>query len=84
MHPKMLKAMKAKQKRPVDPNAPPRPTLLGHEKVLKDTKSEVARLHQEVTELRQRIDAAESKLRSQNQYLNQLHQYVSRHITKRV
>lgn len=72
----MLKAMKAKQKRPVDPLAPPRPTLLGHEKVLKDTKTEISRLEMEMLELRRRIDNAETKIRNQNQYLNQLHQFI--------
>lgn len=31
----IFSAMRAKKKRPVDPNAPPRPTLLGHEKEMK-------------------------------------------------
>lgn len=77
MHPKLLKAMKAKVKRPVDPNAPPRPNLLSHEKVLKDTKITIERLHGEVSQLRQRVADAESKLRNQTQYLSQLHQFIA-------
>ena len=34
----MLDMYKQKKKREVDPNAPPRPNLLSHEKVLKDVK----------------------------------------------
>lgn len=30
------------KKRPVDPNAPPRPTLLGHEKELKGYRQQIA------------------------------------------
>ena len=81
MHPKMFKAMKAKQKRPVDPNAPPRPNLLTHEKVLKDTKLTIERLHSEVSQLRQRVLDAESKLRTQTQYLSQLHQFIAARAT---
>ena len=67
---------KVKKKRPVDPNAPPRPNLLNHEKRLKDTTVTVEQVQQENRELRHRLDAIESKLLNQTNYLNQLHQYV--------
>jgi hypothetical protein len=73
MNPAMLRTMKAKKKRPVDPNAPPRPNLLSHEKVLKDTKLTIDQLARQVAILQQRVDSAESKLRYQTQYLSQLH-----------
>lgn len=73
MNPAMLRTMKAKKKRPVDPNAPPRPNLLSHEKVLKDTKLTIEQLARQVAILQQRVDSAESKLRYQTQYLSQLH-----------
>ena len=38
---------KIKKKRAVDPNAPPRPNLLSHEKVLKDTKVTLEQLQQQ-------------------------------------
>jgi len=68
--------MQPKKKRPVDPNAPPRPNLLSHEKVLKDTKLTLEQLQAENQQLRSRLDALESKLLSQTNYLNTLHQYV--------
>jgi len=71
-----FKAMQPKKKRPVDPNAPPRPNLLSHEKVLKDTKLTLEQLQAENQQLRSRLDALESKLLSQTNYLNTLHQYV--------
>ena len=41
-------AMYGKKKRAVDPNAPPRPNLLSHEKTLKDTKSVIERQQQQI------------------------------------
>ena len=38
----------AKRKRALDPNAPPRPNLLSHEKTLKDTKSVIERQQQQI------------------------------------
>lgn len=72
----MFKAMQPKKKRPVDPNAPPRPNLLNHEKRLKETTTTVEQIHQENQQLRQRLEALESKLANQTTYLNSLHQYV--------
>jgi phage shock protein A len=68
---------KQKKKRAVDPNAPPRPNLLTHEKKFKETISVLDRLEQETKRLQNRIDALESKLSNQTTYLNQLHQYIS-------
>jgi ABC-type phosphate transport system auxiliary subunit len=73
---------RAKKKRAVDPNAPPRPNLLSHEKVLKDTKVTLGQLQQENQQLRSRIDALESKFTHQTAYLNQLHQVVTK-LTKK-
>ena len=72
----MFDMYKPKKKRPVDPNAPPRPNLLSHEKVLKDTKVTLEQLQQENHELKRRIDALEAKFANQNNYLSTLHQYV--------
>ena len=43
----------AKKKRAVDPNAPPRPTLLGHEKVIKDAKNVIEQQAQQIAALNQ-------------------------------
>lgn len=74
MHPKMLKAMRAKVKRPVDPNAPPRPTLLGHDKQIRDMSAAHER---ELAELRTRMHNLERKLRHQTNYLDALHNRVA-------
>lgn len=72
----MFDMYRTKKKRAVDPNAPPRPNLLSHEKVLKDTKVTLEQLQHENQMLRRRLDALETKLTNQTSYLNTLHQYV--------
>ena len=67
---------KAKKKKVVDPNAPPRPNLLNHEKRLKDTTVTVEQLQAQNHDLMRRLEQLESKLSNQTAYLNSLHQYV--------
>jgi predicted RNase H-like nuclease (RuvC/YqgF family) len=72
----MFDMYRPKKKRAVDPNAPPRPNLLSHEKVLKDTKVTLEQLQHENQQLKHRLEALESKILNQTNYLNTLHQYV--------
>lgn len=72
----MFDMYKTKKKKVVDPNAPPRPNLLNHEKRLKDTTVTVEQLQAQNHELTRRLDQLESKLINQTAYLNSLHQYV--------
>ena len=72
----MFKAMQPKKKRPVDPDAPPRPNLMSHDKVLRDQKVTLEQLQAENQQLKHRLEALESKLLNQTNYLNSLHQYV--------
>jgi predicted RNase H-like nuclease (RuvC/YqgF family) len=74
----MFDMYRTKKKRVVDPNAPPRPNLLNHEKRLKDATGTLEQVQQENHELRRRIDSLEGKMISQNAYLSQLHQYIAR------
>ena len=74
----LFKAMQPKKKRPVDPNAPPRPNLLSHEKVLKDTKLTLEQLQQENQQLKRRMEDLESKMRNQTNYLSYLHSVISK------
>lgn len=60
---------KQKKKRSVDPNAPPRPTLLGHEKELKTWRDQFGKLAQTNTDqaielafLRRKINRLENQL----------------------
>ena len=72
----MFDMYRTKKKKVVDPNAPPRPNLLNHEKRLKDATVTLEQVQQENAELRRRIDGLESKILTQTNYLNTLHQYV--------
>ena len=72
----MFDMYRIKKKRAVDPNAPPRPNLLNHEKRLKDTTVTVEQLQAQNHDLQRRLDSLESKLSNQTAYLNSLHQYV--------
>lgn len=74
-----LKSMyKVKKKRAVDPNAPPRPNLLSHEKVLKDTRVTIEQIQYENRQLRQRLDVVETRLLRQTEYLNALHNKITK------
>jgi len=69
---------KTKVKRPVDPNAPPRPNLMSHEKTLKDTKSTIEQQAQDIAVLKQRVTDLERKLQHQTSYLSALHQTIQK------
>lgn len=69
---------RVKKKKVVDPNAPPRPNLLNHEKRLKDASSVLDRLEAEKRDIEARIERLESKLTHQTAYLNTLHQHIIR------
>ena len=66
MNPSMYKT---KKKRAVDPNAPPRPTLLGHEKEMKTWREQFGQLANtntqqaiEIAQLRRKIHRLESQI----------------------
>ena len=67
----------AKKKRAVDPNAPPRPNLLSHEKTLKDTKGVIERQHQQIQYLMTKVDELEQRVQRQADYLSALHQTIN-------
>jgi hypothetical protein len=74
----MFDMYRPKKKRPVDPNAPPRPNLLSHDKVIRDQKVTIEQLSNTVQQLTQRVEDVERKLRRQTDYLNAVHQAVSK------
>jgi hypothetical protein len=71
-----------KKKKVVDPNAPPRPNLLNHEKRLKEATLTVEQQAQLLSHLRNKVDELESKLARQTQYLTTLHGHVSKILQK--
>jgi predicted RNase H-like nuclease (RuvC/YqgF family) len=68
----IFKVMKAKKKRPVDPNAPPRPNLLSQDKKLREQEQTVQDLHQEVSYLKDKLNSLETKLRTQDNLVSQV------------
>ena len=74
----IFKALKAKKKRAVDPNAPPRPNLLTHEVKLRTAQQTIEDQANVINTLQIRLDNLERKVRAQADYLSQLHQRISR------
>jgi len=73
----MFDMYRTKKKKAVDPNAPPRPNLLNHEKRLKDATVTLDQVQQQNVQLQHRVDELERKLINQTAYLNQLHAFVT-------
>lgn len=74
----MFDMYRVKKKREVDPNAPPRPNLMSHDKVIRDQKAVIEQMEQTVRMLTRRIEELERKQINQTAYLNAVHQQVSR------
>jgi len=74
----IFKAMKAKKKRAVDPNAPPRPNLMTHDVKLRTAEQTIQDQTNTINMLQIRLDNLERKVRAQTDYLAQLHQRISR------
>lgn len=73
MNPAFLKAMKAKKKRAVDPNAPPRPNLMSHDVKIREQKEDMQSLARIVHQQEEKIRKLEVKLNYQTNYLSELH-----------
>lgn len=65
----MISMYKQKKKKIVDPNAPPRPTLLGHEKEMKEFRGRFTEVsgtvqgqYQEIQELRRKINRLQMQM----------------------
>lgn len=72
----IFKVMKAKKKRAVNPDAPPRPNLMSHDVKLREHETTVQNLMTSVAYLKDRVQSLESKLRYQTQYLQVLHNKI--------
>jgi len=72
------KMFKQKKKREVDPNAPPRPNLMSHDKKLREQTESVTRLTEIVRRQEEIIARLEAKYRDMQQSISQLINYVRR------
>lgn len=67
-----------KKKREVDPNAPPRPTLLGHEKEMKTWRTEFAKTAQQNTEMAITIATLERKVNRLQAQVDAMTSFINR------
>ena len=69
----IFKAMKAKKKRAVDPNAPPRPNLMTHDVKIRDQQTVIQALQYEIFNLKDTVRSLQNKLNNQTVYLQAVH-----------
>lgn len=63
---------KAKKKRAVDPNAPPRPNLMSHDKKLREQTEAMDRLLRVIERQQDEIESLRSKYQEMQQSINQI------------
>lgn len=76
MNPAFFKAMKAKKKRELDSNAPPRPNLMTHNVKLRDQDNAITELRFEVNQLKDIVSTLKTKLAYQSSYIELLHSKI--------
>ena len=81
MNPVFLKSLGKKRTRAVDPDAPPRPTLLGQVKELRLTKEEQQRNSLELTMLRVRVEEQQAHISRLESKLRDIENYIRSRIT---
>ena len=72
----IFKAMKAKKKRAVNPDAPPRPNLMTHDVKIRDQQNTVAMMQSEIHQLKDTVRSLQNKLNNQTVYLQAVHQKI--------
>ena len=72
------KMFKQKKKRAVDPNAPPRPNLLSHDKTIREGQAAFSNLENRVRSQQEEIDKLKSNYSNMQQSINQLINLVRR------
>ena len=72
----IFKAMKAKKKRAVDPNAPPRPNLMTHDVKIRDQQNVIISMQQEIYNLKDTVRSLQNKLNNQTVYLQAVHSKI--------
>ena len=72
----IFKAMKAKKKRAIDPNAPPRPNLMSHDVKLRDQQNVIQAMQLEIYQLKDTVRSLQNKLNNQTVYLQAVHSRI--------
>ena len=69
----IFRAMKAKKKRAVNPDAPPRPNLMTHDVKIRDQQNVISRMQHEIFNLKDTVRSLQNKLNNQTVYLQAVH-----------
>ena len=69
----IFRAMKAKKKRAVNPDAPPRPNLMTHDVKIRDQQNVISSMQHEIFNLQDTVRSLQSKLNNQTVYLQAVH-----------
>lgn len=69
---------KQKKKREVDPNAPPRPNLMSHDKTIRESKVEFDRLRDLVNRQADEIASLKNKYQSMQTSVDKILTYLSK------
>ena len=72
------KMFKQKKKREVDPNAPPRPNLMSHDKTIRESKVEFDRLRDLVNRQADEIASLKNKYQSMQTSVDKILTYLSK------
>ncbi len=68
--------MKAKKKRAVNPDAPPRPNLMTHDVKLRDQQNAMSAMQAEIYQLKDTVRSLQNKLNNQTVYLQAVHSKI--------
>ena len=74
----IFKAMKAKKKRAVDPDAPPRPNLMTHDVKIRDQQNVIQSMQFEIYNLKDTVRSLQNKLNNQTVYLQAVHSKIKK------
>ena len=72
------KMFKQKKKREIDPNAPPRPNLMSHDKTIREGRIEFDRLRDLVNQQADEIAALKSKYSNMQSSVDRILSYLSK------
>ena len=72
----IFKAMKAKKKRAVNPDAPPRPNLMTHDVKIRDQQNVMSLMQSEIYQLKDSVRSLQNKLNNQTAYLQAVHSKI--------
>jgi hypothetical protein len=67
---------KAKKKRAVDPNAPPRPNLLSHDKVIREQKDVILNLQLQIHRQAEELESLKYKYNNMQQSITGILSYL--------